>query len=119
MRSASFVVLLSSLICQPMAPAFASDQPQRANSGSPGAAMVAANERPGPEDARLGLRTWQPSRRTDGRALESEACLSMHMYYLKRERRGSGLVRPAGEDTCVPSSRFAVRSAEGQQGDRP
>lgn len=41
----------------------------------------------------------------------SEICAYMRTYRVKREARGSDVTRPAGYTTCVPSARFAIKSA--------
>ena len=37
-------------------------------------------------------------------------CAYIRAYRVKREARGSDIVRPAGYTTCVPSTRFTMKS---------
>lgn len=39
------------------------------------------------------------------------SCFAIHAYRVQREFAGSDAVFPAGQETCVPASRFKVRNA--------
>lgn len=42
---------------------------------------------------------------------EEEFCAYIRAYRVRREYKGSDVVMPAGQTTCLPSSRFNIRSA--------
>lgn len=42
---------------------------------------------------------------------EEEFCAYIRAYRVRREYKGSDVVIPAGQTTCLPSSRFNIRSA--------
>ena len=41
---------------------------------------------------------------------DNSYCAYIRAYRVKREARGSDIVRPAGYTTCVPSTRFTMKS---------
>ena len=52
-----------------------------------------------------------------GTDAENPGCAYMRTYRVKRRRRGSDVVGPAGYTTCVPMRRFEMRSAVQTVGD--
>lgn len=54
---------------------------------------------------------------SDASDAQDRACAYMRTYRVKRHRRGSDVVGPAGYTTCVPMQRFEMRSAVQTSGD--
>ena len=57
------------------------------------------------------IETRAPERDAASMDRDDSYCAYMRTYRVKRQAKGSDVVRPAGYTKCVPSARFTMKSA--------
>ena len=100
MRTLGLVILLA--VC--LAPVSRAQEPAKSTNHDPTTVQNPFQDVK-PAD-RMGLRIYRDASE-DGETF----CAFMRTYRVKRDHRGSDVVRPAGYTTCVPTRRFELKSA--------